>query len=267
MYKNCIITQAKDQGERLKDWVLYHYEEGFDTFLYFDDYSEDNSIEILNDIREKYGINILIGYSDGFGNKKTRQEMKNSESYGGDISINYRIIRSYNKGLEIVSHQNSNAKCALLDVDEFLVTNNFKKVTDLLSEIFEEKNTEHIYVHSFDIDDDFKIEDWYTTQESTAYRWDYEYRESSPYKNRGKSISTPKKISEIPQGPNYVHILRDVEDEEFQKTVDYRNYDNLRIHHFRKPCLNKDFKFCKDLTLVEKMSKIKEKYNGVTYEI
>ena len=72
MYKNCIITQSKDQGERLKDWVLYHYEEGFDTFLYFDDYSEDNSIEILNNLKEKYAINIIIRYSDGLGNKKNQ---------------------------------------------------------------------------------------------------------------------------------------------------------------------------------------------------
>jgi len=48
--KNCIITQAKDQANRLTDLLLYHYDQGFDTFLYFDDYSEDNSIEILNSL-------------------------------------------------------------------------------------------------------------------------------------------------------------------------------------------------------------------------
>ena len=261
MYKNCIITQSKDQGERLKDWVLYHYEEGFDTFLYFDDYSEDNSIEILNNLKEKYAINIIIRYSDGLGNKKTKSDMKNSESYGGDISINYRIIRSYNTGLEIVRRENPDAKCALLDVDEFLVTNKEDRISDLISTIFDERKTQHLYIHSFDVDDRFSIEDWYTAQEATSNRWDYASREGSPYRNRGKSISTPRLITEIPQGPNYVHILRDVEESELKNKVDYREYENLRLHHFRKPCLNNDLKFSQDFTLINKMLKIKEKYS------
>jgi hypothetical protein len=125
--KNCIITQAKDQSNRLKDWILYHKEEGFDTIIYFDDYSEDNSVEFIKNISNEYDINIIVNYSDNIGNRKNQQEMANSNSYGGDISIHNRLIRSYNSGLKIARELDSESICAIIDVDEFLVSNSDKK--------------------------------------------------------------------------------------------------------------------------------------------
>jgi hypothetical protein len=258
--KNCIITQAKDQADRIKDWVLYHHSEGFDTFIYFDDYSSDNSIDILKSLREKYGINIHIYHSDGIGSKKNREEMKNSDSYGGDISINYRIIRSYNNGLEMVRKSNPNAICALIDVDEFLITNNDEKVSDVIKRISNERNSDHILVHSFDVRDDFSLGEWYTTQEETSYRWDYESRDKGIYKSRVKSITTPIFTNEIPQGPGYVHDMRDLTREEIDK-ISIREYDILRIHHLRKPIMDKTIDLVKDTTLLEKMVKLRNRLN------
>lgn len=255
---NCIITQAKDQGKRLKDWILYHYEEGFDTFIFFDDYSEDDTIEILKKISDKYNINIIINNSDGFGNKKSLYEMTNSNNYGGDISINYRIIRSYNLGLQIARDLDKNSICAILDVDEFLVSNE-GKVINVVKNLLDNK-FKHIYVNSFDVYDGFIVDDWYTTQECTKYRWDFISRNNSIFKNRGKSICLSSSIIEIPQGPNCVHTLKENINEEYFKNIDIEDFNKLRIHHFRNPMLDKTILLEEDVTLINKMRIIKEKY-------
>lgn len=261
--KNCIITQAKDQSTRFKDWILYHKEEGFDTIIYFDDYSEDNSVEIIKDISDKYDVNIIINYSDNIGNKKTKQEMSNSNSYGGDTSINNRLIRSYNSGLEIVKSINPDAVCAIIDVDEFLVSNSDKKVTEVISNLMSINNTKHLYINSFDISDEFNtMDNWYSTNENTKYRWDYEYRQNTIYNTRGKSVCIASEIVDIPQGPNYIHVLKDFDSQYFNK-MNVSDYDLLRMHHYRKPCMDRSFKFIEDRTILDKMIKIKNKYEGI----
>lgn len=261
--KNCIITQAKDQSNRLKDWVLYHKEEGFDTIIYFDDYSEDNSVEVINDISKKYDINVIVNYSDNIGNKKTKEEMNNSNSYGGDISIHNRLIRSYNSGLQIARSINPNAVCGIIDVDEFLVTNTEKKVVDVIGDLMCDMNLNHIFINSFDISDDFDPNEyWYSTSENTKFRWDYEYRSETMYKNRGKSICIASDVIEIPQGPNYIHVLKKYGPGYFDR-MDVQDYDLLRIHHYRKPCMDRSFKFIEDRTILDKMIKIKDKYDRI----
>ncbi len=259
---SCIITQAKDQSTRLKDWVLYHYEEGFDTFIYYDDHSEDDSIEVMRKISQDYGINIIINYSDNMGNKKSSAEMKDSNSYGGDTSIHNRLIRSYNSGLNLARSQNPNAICAIIDVDEFLVSNNGTSL-DAIKALMKSREMNHLYINSFDIDDNFNTDkEWYTTQDSTKFRWDYEYRANTMYRTRGKSVCLASDVIEIPQGPNYIHVLRDISDEYFTK-FNVEDYDYLRMHHYRKPCMDKNFKFVEDSTLLNKMIKIREKYEKI----
>jgi hypothetical protein len=254
---NIIITQSKDQGWRLKDWILYHHSEEFDTFIYFDDYSEDNSIYILNDIKEKYNINIIIDYSDGVGNKKDSILMKDSNSYGGDQSIHNRLIRSYNRGLRMVRDCNPYANCAIIDVDEFIVTNNDIKVTETIENMIDAYK--HIYIQSFDTSDDFEIDEWYSTNENLSFRWDYNSRKDSIYKTRGKSICKANYIDDIIQGPNYIHVLKDLTTEELNN-IFISDYDKIRIHHLRKPIMDNNIKMVKDDTLVKKKLKVKEKY-------
>lgn len=261
--QNCIITQSKDQSKRLKDWILYHFEQGFDTFVYFDDFSEDNSISILEDLKNKYDLNIIIGYSDGIGNKKTIEEMQNSNSYGGDTSINYRIIRSYNKGLDIIRELNPDAVCVFIDVDEFLVSDSNKKVTDVINEHLRDNKSDLIYIHSFDIEDNYELEDWYTTSDSSCLRWDYQSRANTIFKNRGKSACIANSIQEILQLPNFVHQLRNYKDDE-SKIINYSDYANLRIHHFRKPNLsNSEIHYVQDYSLINKSKKVRDKYEKI----
>jgi hypothetical protein len=262
---NVIITQAKDQSKRLKDWVLYHKEEGFDTIFYFDDFSEDDSIEVMQKLSEKYDINIIINKTDGHGSTRNSTEMKSSDSYAGDLSVNYRIIRSFNIGLNLVKEVNPDALCAFIDVDEFLVSNT-EKISDVVKDLI--SNREQLYVHSFDIDDRFNLDDWYTTDKISSYRWDYDSRKNTIYKERGKSLCYANTLSEIEQGPNYVHVLKP----KFNSisplyvpglinNISIEDYNTLRIHHFRKPAQNVEIEFSEDRTLLDKMLKLKEKYD------
>lgn len=259
----CIITQAKDQSSRLKDWILYHKEQGFDTIIYFDDYSEDDSIKVLEQISVKYNVNIIVNYSDGFGNKKSQQDMANSDSYAGDSSVCDRIIRSFNKGLQIVKAINPDAICAFIDVDEFIVSND--NVSMVIDGLFETKN--QIYVHSFDVSDEFETGDWYTLNENTSKRWCYESRKKSVFGFRGKSICIASSLDYIPEGSNYVHVLKPeynsishLYNQELVDNISIDDYNKLRIHHFRKPKQNVDIDYVTDNTLIEKINKIKEKY-------
>jgi hypothetical protein len=258
--KNCIITQAKDQSNRLKDWILYHKDQGFDTIIYFDDYSEDDSIENIKGISEQFNIEVIVNYSDNIGNKKSKREMSDSNSYGGDISIHNRLIRSYNTGLRIARDSNPSSICAIIDVDEFLVTNSDRKVVDVIEDLMASEDTKHLYVNSFDVSDNFSVdEDWYTTNDNTKFRWDYEYRKNTIYATRGKSICVASEILEIPQGPNYIHVLRDFDTQYFNK-MNVDDYDLLRMHHYRKPCMDINFKFVEDRTVLDKMINIKDVY-------
>ena len=36
--KYVIITQIKNQEDRVYDWIKYHHEQGFDSFVIFDDF-------------------------------------------------------------------------------------------------------------------------------------------------------------------------------------------------------------------------------------
>lgn len=262
--KNCIITQAKDQSYRLKDWVLYHYEEGFDTFIYFDDYSEDDSVQVLKKLSEKYKINIIINYSDKIGNTINSKQMKNSNSYAGNSSVNYRLIRSYNTGLKIARSINTDAICSITDVDEFLVSN-VGKVTDVIKDLISDRK--QLYIHSFDVDDRYNLSDWYTTNTITARRWDYESRKQTIFRNRGKSICVASYVENIPQDSNYVHVLKEeyngISDKYSQKEFDKINIldiDTLRIHHFRQPMHGVNIQMVVDTTLVDKMLLVRDKY-------
>lgn len=142
--EHCIVFQSKNQEKRLLPWILYHKYQGFDKFIYFDDFSEDNSIEVAKDISKKYDIDLQVFETDNQGDKCNYEQTQNSNSYGGNSSINFRIVRSYNSGIKLIKKWKLNPKTfiAFLDVDEFIVSNSDEKIKNILND--SEHN--HLYI-------------------------------------------------------------------------------------------------------------------------
>ena len=252
---NVVITQLKNQSGRLRDWILYHYEEGFETFIIYDDYSEDDTVKEIEEIKNKYNINIIIKYTDGIGGKYGIEDCKNSESYGMDISFHKRLCRSYTQGNNYVKSINPNAICAIIDVDEFLVTSENKKAIDVIKEEMGRLNSKQLVINSFDIDDGFTIGDWYTTQDICSNRWSYEKTMKTHFNARYKSVIVSEDLEEVVQA----HILKWADNPIIENFRVY-DFEKLRIHHFRKPTLPIKIEFDKDFTMINKMKIIRDKY-------
>lgn len=255
---NVIITQIKNQQGRILDWILYHYEQGFDTFVIYDDFSEDDTILEINSIKELFNINIIIKETDGEGKKNSLEDCKNSNSYGLDISLHNRIQRSYTSGNDYVKSINKNALCAFLDVDEFLVSSSEVKIVDIIKEEMLRLNSKQLVINSFDVSDNFEIENWYTTQDITSNRWSFDSTMKSDFKNRYKSVIICDDLEKVIQ----VHILKWLDDPIIENFRVY-DFEKLRIHHFRKPTLKSEIIFENDHTLINKVLKIREKYDKI----
>lgn len=247
--KNVIITQIRNQTGRLFDWILYHSEQGFDTFIIFDDNSDDDSLIEIEEVSKLCDSNIIIKKSDGIGNV---YDANNPNSYGGDTSLNSRINRSYTTGLNITKEQNPNAICVFIDVDEYLVSDSDEKITDVIESILSEKNVDQLIINSFDVKDDFQFGTWYTTTDETSLRWNHENIMKSPMGWRYKSLCRSHFIDEI----NQTHVLN-MKIDNIKENFRVYDFSLLRIHHLRKPNLIFDLDFINDYTLIDKMKKIK----------
>ena len=55
--KIALITQIRNESKRLKEWVEFHnFYYDFDLFLFYLDKPEDNSKEVLENLKLKYNI-------------------------------------------------------------------------------------------------------------------------------------------------------------------------------------------------------------------
>jgi len=258
---NVIITQLKNQSERILDWVLYHNNEGFDTFIIYDDFSQDSTVEQINNIKNNYNINILLYYTDNIGGQYGINDCKNSNSYASDQTFHHRLFRSYISANDYVKSINPDAICAVIDVDEFLVSNSDKKIIEIISELLTSKNVDQLVINSFDINANYDLKDWYTASDSTKNRWDFENTLKTEFRNRYKSVIISKNFNTC----GSPHILRWVDDPIINgKNLidDFRiwDFEILRIHHFRKPNLHSNINFTEDFTLINKMKLIKERF-------
>lgn len=250
-----IITQLKNQSIRIKDWILYHYNEGFDGFIIFDDFSEDSTKEEIIKIRDEYNINIILKETDGVGGTYDISNCGNSNSYGHDSSLNHRIQRSYTEGNNILKSINPEAFCAFIDVDEFFVTSTEKKIYEVINELFSD-NLRQILIFSFDVKHDYELTKGFILN-SKNIRWTYEFLDSHPvWFARGKSIIKTKFLETC----TFVHAILDPvppsPHSEYSKEI--RNYDLLRMHHYRVPNLdtNHDFiSYVEDSILKDKIIK------------
>jgi hypothetical protein len=249
---NYVIFQTKNQKKRLIPWMLYHKNQGFKNFIYFDDFSEDDSISTAEEASKKYNINLKIFKTDGIGTSYTYEQSQKPNDYGAQDFIN-RIIRSYNKGIEIVKSEEkeSNPYLAFLDPDEFLVTSTEEKVSSVLENL----NQNHYYVQSYDIKNNYEFDGFYPANEKTNYRWCDVDRLNTIFKHRGKSVIKLKSIEpNLSQSGDVVHNLA-------KSGYLIPDSNTLRIHHFRVPCLSDSIKWKEDLTLINISKELQKLYD------
>lgn len=245
---NVIISQIKNQEERVYDWMFYHYKEGFDTFIFFDDFSQDGTITEIQKFKNNFNINLQIHETDEKGLMYSVEQSKNSEIYGQDNGLHRRIVRSYTQGNKIVKSVNPDAICSFLDVDEFLVTDENKKVSEVVRDVFIEMECTQIFIYNFDIKYDYHLEKNLIYKNENYYRWDFnDVDNHTIWKDRKKCITISKSTNNVLS----MHEINKEDDFSFQQ----RNYSKLRIHHFRIPNLpmSQSIKFVLDNTIKEKM--------------
>jgi len=247
--KYVIITQVKNQENRIYDWIKYHSSQGFDTFIIFDDFSEDSTVSEIYRADNELNIKLILNNTDNIGGKYDIESCKNSETYGFDKSFHDRLNRSYTYGNNMVKEINPDAICAVIDVDEFIVTDSEKNVTEIIQECFDKNNCKQILVFNFDIKHDYNLEKDFLFKNKFK-RWCYDDVDKSPiWRNRCKSIIISKYVDVI----NFVHLLINPSGEE---TFQYRNYSMLRMLHFRIPNLNGNgIKFVDDNRINELFNK------------
>jgi hypothetical protein len=247
--KHVIITQARNVSIRLENWIAYHASQGINCLIFFDDFSVDSSKKRIIEICNKYRIDLELLATDGKGQMF---DTTDSELYGHSVSCNYRIVRSLSRGLDIANIKYGQCICYLIDVDEYVVSDMDSSISDIVENMMETKKIDRIYCHSFDVDNKYTLSNWITNQPASCSRWDYESRNQTKFKNRGKSIckSDYAKTPLIQHG-GVVHDLGYIVDE----SEHAHDYSVLRMHHFRIPPLidsKKQITFIEDKTLYNK---------------
>lgn len=247
--KFVIISQVGNQEDRIYDWIYYHQALGFDTFIIFDDHSKDGSVQEIKRAQKDFkNINIILDYSDLEGQFYDVEQCKSSENYGHHSFLS-RMNRSYNRGNDLVKKINPDAICTFIDQDEFIFTNS--ENVDIIYKTFKNQKCCQILVYSFDVKNDYNLEKGFMFKNDFT-RWEYSELENSKYRGRCKPIFISKHLNQC----EYVHVP--IQSPE-KKTYEFRNYDDLRILHFRKPNLpnSEHFKCTEDINFKNFLKKIK----------
>lgn len=238
---NVIITQLKNQSCRVYEWLKYHYKEGFDTFIIFDDWSEDDSMFEIEIFQKDFPTSkVLVFKTNVSGRRYTIEECQNSETYGNDFVFHNRLHESYTKGIEIVKDNNPSAICAIIDVDEFLVTETESRLVDVIENLFSDETIEQISVVNFDVKDDYDFEKKFIIKNLDNFKfWSENDVDNHPiWKGRVKCIVRSGKVDRVTFVHNILHGRELRHDSEMKIRV-IRDYKKLKMIHFRKPNLPK----------------------------
>lgn len=292
-----IIAQVRNKSIRLQDWILYHYEEGFNIFIIFDDHSTDDTKDELERITNEYGIRIFLSATAGpfnvfgkndnvlypTGRKDGELLVKDGEylksTHATCPELARRICNSFTRGNDLLKKLFPGAICTCIDDDEFLVTEiEGKRVVDVIEDIFEQRKIEYkgkeapgryseqILLSSVDVKDQYELGRWYTANDNTNQLWsEEELNKDLMWRNRTKCVIK----SESMETCTFMHVLLDGAVKTFWDEHNnvvsagdvVRDYSLLKIVHFRKPeQLNANIKFTTNNTLLNKCKRMKQKY-------
>jgi hypothetical protein len=215
MAKLALLTMIRNESKRLKEWIEFHSKfYNFEKFVFYLDNTEDNSKELLDELKVHYNIEYFFTQRVG-GYVSVSQDTHGSEMFP-------RQLNSFTEGFKYLN--NDYDWIAIMDVDEFIVPNdilNFN-LTDTLSKT--EGNILYLPMYCFvpPFNSDKSIID------QNFFRWTSEERETNGHIDSGKSIIRGKMDinlnfkCDVHAGPD-LSIYRD----NFIISTDFK------LHHFQ----------------------------------
>lgn len=245
-----ICTQFRNESNKISQWILYNIEEGFNTFILFDDNSSDDSEKIVKNTINSCNKNINLVYTslEKSTTVKLYDSCLSTNEYQFDISLQERISQSFLKGFEIfksLSNKQELNYCCFVDIDEILISDSEETVTEVIKNNFDKKKVQHLYVQSYDVNTvNLETDDNIFFAESTKYRWSNKNRLeflNGKYSYRGKSIVTDKHNFLCPRVDfwSIIHcggcLGRDFETAVPKESNKVPSDNELRIHHYRVP--------------------------------
>jgi len=210
-----VITQIRNESKRLKEWVEFHsYFHKVDHFLFYLDNPEDNSEEILNELKKKYSIDYKFTNPIG--------EYNGNYHNGGNLN---RQLESFKDGF--MSLRNNFDWISIFDVDEWIVPNNIDDYD--LKKTLSEVNENILYLPMYNFTPPFDYDKLITEQ--NFYRWSCQERIDNGHLSCGKSIIRGKiyldKIFDVD-----VHLGPSLH--EYRNNVDFNSTNHtFRLHQFQ----------------------------------
>lgn len=180
---NYIVTQFKNEKPRIKEWVDFHFKNGFDKILVYLDHPTDGSYEIVKELAYKNGN--LIYFST---QNSSNFNYKTANDYAGNPYVNNSIKENYFNGLDYIKRNFricGDDWVAFIDVDEFLVQTGPYNLKTFLQKINNKIN--RIYLTSYDMKCPLDLSESVIKQ--SLYRWSDSTRNNSIFSSRGKSMS------------------------------------------------------------------------------
>jgi hypothetical protein len=169
--KLAAVTQIRNESKRLREWIEFHSSiHKFDHFLFFLDQEEDDSFEVLSELKRQYSIDIR--HTRAIGN------------YSGNncqIAV-HRQKASFAEGYNHLKHDFD--WIVIFDVDEFIVPTNLDNF-DLKEELEKCENNIY-YLPTFNFKPPFDYNKSIIHQ--NFLRWSVEEKIRSGHQTTGKSI-------------------------------------------------------------------------------
>jgi len=205
-YTISISTMTQNQSSRLKEWILYHNNLGFNKFIIYLDKCTDNSKYILENLKREYNIDIDIYLTEEFDDKTI-------------FNIHW-IERSHYMYTYTINKYKYLNWIAFIEVDEFILplSNYFN-----LKSFFKSIDTKCVYVNSWDFKPPFNENQ--PILEQSYECWTDEERYNNGYRWRGKSIIKPTEFLKCMDAHHFMQI-----DSTVSKEFKYER-NLLQIYH------------------------------------
>jgi hypothetical protein len=180
---NYIVTQFKNEKSRIKEWIEFHFKNGFDKILIYLDHPTDGSDELIKDL-VKSNSNLIYFYVKNSLNIN----YTTANDYGGNEKFIRCLRENYLNGLNYIKTNfviSEDDWVAFIDVDEFLVKTGADDLNTFLQKINNKIN--RIYLTSYDMKCPLDLSK--SVVQQSLYRWSDKTRNNSIFISRGKSMS------------------------------------------------------------------------------